>query len=244
MHGKRCPSCGQTKPATQFGRNRSRDDGLSFYCLDCNRGRSNAWYRTHRRSLGQEVRDHSWVPEGFRWCPSCQQAVPHSEYVRKTASPSGFGSQCKSCHRTASSDSYFYRTYGMTRRELAELRTAQGDRCAICGDAEPQHLDHDHETGTIRRLLCQRCNNGLGLFKDDPAVLRAAAEYVEEHRRRQKRPRPLSRQPSQAVARVDRRTRPGSPPVGSGRRPVFRTGLCERGRRRLAEYLAEREADT
>jgi len=244
MTAKRCPSCGEIKPSTQFGRNRSLGDGLSVYCLECNRERSNAWYRERRRALGQEVRDHSWVPEGFRWCPTCQQAVPHSEYIRKTSSASGFGSQCKSCHRTSSSDSYFFRTYGMTRRELAELREAQGDRCAICGAAEPQHLDHDHETGSIRRLLCQRCNHGLGLFRDDPGVLRAAAEYVEEHRRRQRRPSPLRGSRRQVVARVDRRSRPGAPPVGSGRRPVFRTGLCERGRRRLADYLAEREAHT
>jgi hypothetical protein len=217
--------------------------------LECNRVRSNAWYRQHRRSLGREVRDHSWVPDGFRWCPSCEEAVPHNEYTRNASTASGFGSRCKACDRVANSEGYFYRKYKLTKAEILELRAAQEDRCAICGEAEPQHLDHDHETGSIRQLLCQRCNNGLGLFKDDPAVLRAAAEYVEEHRRQQRRPRPLHTSRRQVVARVDRRTRPGVPPVGSGRRPVFRTGLCERGRRRLAEYLAdrelaEREADT
>jgi hypothetical protein len=171
--------------------------------------------------------------------------VAHEDFTRSARTSSGYGSQCKSCHNAASSDSYFYRNYGMTRRELAELRLGQGDRCAICGDAEPQHIDHDHETGRIRQLLCQRCNNGLGLFKDDPAVLRAAAEYVEEHRRRQRRPRPLSTPRRAVVARVDRRNRPGAPPVGSGRQPLYAVpGMCERGRRRLAEILAEREAHT
>jgi len=241
---KRCPSCGATKPHSEFGRNRSLGDGLSYYCLECNRARSNAWYREHRRSLGHKVRDHSWVPEGFRWCPSCRQAVPHNEYTRNASTASGFGSRCKACDSVANSEGYFYRKYKLTKTEILQFRATQGDRCAICGEAEPQHLDHDHDNGRVRALLCQRCNNGLGLFRDDPAVLRAAAEYVEEHRRRQQRPRPLHTSRRQVVARVDRRTRPGAPPVGSGRRPVFRTGLCERGRRRLAEYLAEREADT
>jgi hypothetical protein len=132
----------------------------------------------------------------------------------------------------------------MTAAEADYLLDKQDGLCAICGVSPAKHVDHDHETGVVRALLWFNCNGGLGQFKDDPAVLRAAAEYVEEHRWRQQRPRPLHISRRQVVARVDRRSRPGSPPVGSGRRPVFRTGLCERGRRRLAEYLAEREADT
>ncbi len=73
------------------------------------------------------------------------------------------------------------RKYGLTRLQVAELRAAQGDECAICGDAGPEHLDHDHESGLVRSLLCQRCNFGLGLFRDHPDLLRAAADYVERH---------------------------------------------------------------
>jgi hypothetical protein len=62
---------------------------------------------------------------------------------------------------------------------------AQDDKCAICGEADPQHLDHDHGTGGLRQLLCQRCNHGLGLFRDDPHVLHAAAFYIALHTARQ-----------------------------------------------------------
>ena len=82
----------------------------------------------------------------------------------------------------ANSDGYFYRTYKITRQELSHLRGAQDNRCAICGELDPQHLDHDHSSGRIRRLLCQRCNHGLGLFRDDPYLLHVAALYVEGHR--------------------------------------------------------------
>jgi hypothetical protein len=123
--------------------------------------------------------------EGFRWCPSCEQAVAHADHTRNAGTASGFGSRCRACANEVNSAGYFYRQYKPTKRQLAELRVAQGDRCAICGEASPQHLDHDHATGTTRQFLCQRCNQGLGLLRDDPIVLRAAAEYVEEHRRRQ-----------------------------------------------------------
>ena len=231
---KRCPSCGETKPSSDFGRNRALKDGLSFYCLACNRERNNAWYRQSRRRLGKAVRDHSWIPEGYRWCPSCEQPVAHDDYVRNARTASGFGSRCRACDRAVNSAYYFYRRYKLTKKQVAEIRAAQDDRCAICGDPEPQHLDHDHDSGAIRQLLCQRCNHGLGLLRDDPAVLRAAADYVEQHRERQrnKRPQPLARRRSEVV---------GRPPTcalvvirGSARRPGL---LTRRGRDRLMATL-------
>ena len=60
----------------------------------------------------------------------------------------------------------------------------QDGLCAICRTAAAVHVDHDHETGAVRSLLCFNCNGGLGQFRDDPVVLRAAADYVEEHRER------------------------------------------------------------
>jgi len=111
--------------------------------------------------------------------------VPHENYVRNSRTASGFGGRCKACHNAAGSAAYFYRRYKPTRKALAEIRRAQGDRCAMCGEEKPQHLDHDHETGGIRKLLCQRCNHGLGLFRDDPYLLHVAALYVEGHREQQ-----------------------------------------------------------
>lgn len=125
------------------------------------------------------------MPDGFRWCPRCEQAVAHQDYTRNSASPSGFGSWCKRCHNEANNEAYWLRTYGLTKQAVAALRVAQGDRCAICGDESPQHLDHDHDLGTVRALLCQRCNHGLGLFRDEPGLLHTAALYVSGHREQQ-----------------------------------------------------------
>ena len=181
---KHCPSCGLVKSAGDFGRNRSLGDGLSFYCLACNRERSRARYREHRRSLGRRVRDHLWIPDGFRWCPSCEQPVAHEDYTRNSRTASRFGSRCRACDRAANSAGYFQRKHRLSKSQVADLKAAQGGRCAICGDPA-QHLDHDHETGATRQMLCQRCNQGLGLFRDDPTLLHAAALYVDAHRERQ-----------------------------------------------------------
>lgn len=182
MKGKKCPSCGEAKPESAYGRNRTLGDGLSFYCLECNRQRNRAHYRSRRKAMGKSVRDLSWVPDGFRWCPTCKQAVSIEDYIRNAAAPSGFGGRCKPCHNAMSKDAYWLRRYGITRDDVQAIRTRQNDRCAICGEPGPEHLDHDHSTGRIRQLLCQRCNHGLGLFRDDPDLLHFAAFYVEGHR--------------------------------------------------------------
>ena len=231
---KRCPDCGEDLPFSSFGRNKSLPDGLSFYCLACNRARNNEWYRRKRKSLGKEVRDLSWVPEGFRWCPTCQQAVAHEDYIRNSALPSGFGTRCKACHNRMSKEAYWQRRYGLTREAVDQLRVDQGNVCAICGEADPQHLDHDHATGGIRRLLCQRCNHGLGLFRDDPQLLRSAADYIEFHTLSQ---RVVAVAAAAGLGHV-RPIRLGEPPVGSQRRPnapatsARTTGRTSRSRRR------------
>jgi hypothetical protein len=60
---------------------------------------------------------------------------------------------------------------------------AQGYRCAICGADKPGgtgrwHTDHDHVTGTVRGVLCHKCNIGIGMLGDSPALLRAAIAYL------------------------------------------------------------------
>ena len=71
----------------------------------------------------------------------------------------------------------------MTVEQFEQMFTDQGGRCAICGTDDFQgkrpHVDHCHTTGVIRGLLCVRCNQGLGNFRDSPAQLRAAIAYLE-----------------------------------------------------------------
>lgn len=70
--------------------------------------------------------------------------------------------------------------YGITPEIYQEMYAAQGGRCAICCDQHHQlDIDHCHVEHRIRGLLCQRCNKGLGLMRDNPLFLRTAAAYLE-----------------------------------------------------------------
>lgn len=78
------------------------------------------------------------------------------------------------------------KVYGMEPEDYDRLREAQNGVCAICGGTDARIdsfgglvIDHDHRTGKVRGLLCSNCNPGLGFFKDDPKVLRAAIAYLE-----------------------------------------------------------------
>lgn len=79
-------------------------------------------------------------------------------------------------------------TYGITPQDYDQMVIDQGNVCALCDSPEPGtkhgfwHIDHCHETGVLRKLLCSTCNTGLGSFYDNPDVLRRAADYIEAHR--------------------------------------------------------------
>lgn len=72
-------------------------------------------------------------------------------------------------------------TCGIDLKDKENLYKAQNGCCALCGDyikIEDMCVDHDHETGIVRGLLCHRCNRGLGQFKDDIKLLKKAFDYL------------------------------------------------------------------
>lgn len=96
------------------------------------------------------------------------------------------GRTCATCRkarsRTNSRNRRILETYGLTEAEYDSLFAAQDGRCAICGGVRRQKLsvDHRHADGLVRGLLCRLCNGRLlTAARDLPAVLRAAADYLE-----------------------------------------------------------------
>jgi len=78
--------------------------------------------------------------------------------------------------------------YGVTLEEYRELYDKQTGQCAICGISVPfpkLSVDHNHESGKIRGLLCQNCNAGIGMLGDAPERLTRAAQYLTYCERRE-----------------------------------------------------------
>ena len=75
--------------------------------------------------------------------------------------------------------------YGIDSAQKEQILKRQGGRCAICRSPDPKskrgwHVDHDHATKKVRGLLCRSCNVGIGRFRDDPELLRAALQYLTQ----------------------------------------------------------------
>jgi len=153
-----CKFCGEEYEANPIGRK-------SMYCSkQCN-------YDVQNKKKSEAVKRKIKK----RLCEACGQ-----EYM-----PKRFESGLKYCSRECMGRANNFRQkYGTTVREYNVMFEEHAGRCAICGVHQSQlekalHIDHCHETGAVRGLLCSRCNRGIGQFKDDPEIVERAIEFLE-----------------------------------------------------------------
>jgi hypothetical protein len=95
-------------------------------------------------------------------------------------------------HRRKQRDYMLEKNYGISRDQYNVMLDEQGGTCFICLQGEkrlykgkPTNLvvDHNHQTGTIRKILCHGCNAALGFLEENPDRMRRMAEYVEMFKR-------------------------------------------------------------
>jgi Fe-S oxidoreductase len=72
----------------------------------------------------------------------------------------------------------YEKLHGLSREQYEALLQKQEHKCAICAAKVPLDVDHDHQTGKVRGLLCRRCNMGIGFFNDAPDRIAKAAAYL------------------------------------------------------------------
>ena len=119
------------------------------------------------------------APDGTRWCARCQEYRAVAEFSEKKNRKANY---CRPCNSIYLHEQMLKRTYGLSLEEYVALLDLQDGRCAIC-QAKPKSrrlsVDHDHDTGKVRGLLCTRCNHKLlGAAHDSAAMLRRAAAYL------------------------------------------------------------------
>lgn len=148
MQTKVCPECAQMLPVDKFNKS-NRRDGYQTYCRDCHNAMQRAKY----------------------------EADPMAKIKRQIRA-----SRRKEKDPVATRRKELSRLYGLTLEKYAEIYKAQGGKCAICHQdcktKKSLSVDHDHETGKVRGLLCNMCNRALGMFLDSPEVLASARAYL------------------------------------------------------------------
>ena len=73
--------------------------------------------------------------------------------------------------------------YGLSSHDIQKLLQKQNFKCAICKTSfnikQKEHIDHNHQKGYIRGLLCRKCNLGIGFLQDSPKILMSAIVYLK-----------------------------------------------------------------
>ena len=145
------------------------------------------------------------LARGVKTCSRCKQEKPLSSYsTNGKSAATGLPVRRPSCYECAREvnkkwrdenpvrvrDLTLNKLYGITVEQYGIMLVAQGSVCAICRQPEPAidhrtgdvrrlSVDHCHDTGAVRGLLCTLCNQGIGQFKNDPELLRSAIRYLQ-----------------------------------------------------------------
>jgi len=151
---KFCPRCKKTKPAKDFPKSKIRRGGLSSWCSVCSRENGKQWYASNKASKDKKNLD--WYYKNKR-------------RARNT---------------------YLKRTYGISIEEYEDLFSLQNGLCALCdqpektkdyrtGQIKALAVDHCHESGRIRSLLCYRCNHIISCVGDNEQGAQKILNYMK-----------------------------------------------------------------
>lgn len=133
----------------------------------------------------------------MKTCTKCNTERPETDYHWHYKDKGIRRQHCKFCRsevekKRQQTDSYklkrqdyqLQKNYGITKEDYDFKLKSQNSCCSLCKapmKSRALAVDHCHTTGKVRELLCLFCNQGLGMFKDNPQLLRDAADYVERH---------------------------------------------------------------
>jgi hypothetical protein len=170
--GKVCTRCKKDKPLSAYNKTKRNSSGLDAHCRECSKLAQVQW-RKNNPDKGKEY-DRKWKDNNAVYLAQVKPDYLSTEYRKNTQLTRGWAHFLK-------------KTYRLSPKEFYALLESQDGGCAICGRKDSgvrnrqMHLDHCHETGRNRGILCHSCNVGLGNFKNNPDRLFAAAAYLLQY---------------------------------------------------------------
>lgn len=191
MENKKCNKCKVSKPISEFHRNNRASDGHASVCKSCRREYSVQYWKDN-------VFPQKEIPS--KTCLRCKETKEIIEFGRDKHRKDGHIDYCKDCKVLQRRERKLrdpqchinqnrWLKYGLTKDQYDSMLESQGGVCLICkrpemrvnshGEVDSLAVDHDHETGKVRGLLCVRCNTMVGFSGDSPERLRNAADYLE-----------------------------------------------------------------
>jgi hypothetical protein len=186
-----CTKCNIEQDITNFRKDQHNSTGHASQCNTCNKENQRKYYKNNPEKV------KTYAKEYYKANSSRILAL---RKARKNKKPTKALYKTTDDQRSKQSE-YYYNREGwkkqkekvwlsrgiknFTYEQFEKMREAQNNRCYICnsGPANNQslHVDHDHITGKVRKLLCNNCNNGIGKLKDSIEILNKAIKYLKEH---------------------------------------------------------------
>jgi len=188
---KKCSKCKETKLIQEFWRNKSNKDGCDDYCKKCRK----TYYTYKKNEVARAKASKRYYEKNkINLCAYSKEyrqknkaiiSAKHKVYYAKNKEKRAEAAKRYYQKNIARERGKKYARYGITKENFNQISRAQGDKCAICG-VKPKNralcIDHDHQTGEMRGLLCSKCNSGLGYFQDNVSFLDKAAIYLRRHK--------------------------------------------------------------
>jgi hypothetical protein len=153
-----------------------------------------------KRTKEQILKD---IESQTKICCVCEERKHFDEFYNFNNKSDGKSYRCKVCDNNARSKwakenpkkfresqrrNYLWTKYRITPEDYNKLLKEQGGACAICGKLEEDNIvhgkfsslsvDHNHDTGEVRGLLCNQCNRGIGMLGDTPEAIGKALAYL------------------------------------------------------------------
>lgn len=185
---KACNRCKEVKLLEEFISEKRNPTGYGTYCLDC--AQIKLCRGCNKKKNLNEFNTSSKSVDGRRYkCKQCENTMVRERYhnnesVRMGRLRKNAVYRYKKDTKLGSKERLLRKKYNISLDEYEEMKRIQNDRCKICNRAEDEiprgilAVDHDHTTGEIRGLLCDLCNRGIGMLKEDIQILQNAIIYL------------------------------------------------------------------